>query len=257
MATRKPVIVVIPGAFHRPSHYDPIILPLREQGYTVISPPLVTCGDVDVSAAALPADDAKRVHEDLLPLLDQGLEAVVVAHSYGSVVATETIRDQTRAERASRGLPGGIVGAVWIAGFCFPTRGKNITGGDDKIPPTPYQTLKDGLLSLTEDAKPVFYSGLSPELADAAFTSLCKFQSHAAFHVCPDFIASDITVPKTYLLCESDQAVPPAYQQVMIEFGKFQKVVRLASGHSPFLGMPGRVVDEIVQVCDQGISEQL
>jgi alpha-beta hydrolase superfamily lysophospholipase len=142
MSPPKPVIVIIPGGFHRPSHYDLLSSPLRDQGYTVLSIALVVCGDADVDPEATAADDVQKIHEQLLPLLDGGREAVVVAHSYGSLPATACIRGQTMEDRASRGLRGGIVGALWIAGFSFPARGKNITGGDEEAPPMAYQTLK-------------------------------------------------------------------------------------------------------------------
>ena len=142
MASSKPIVVIVPGGFHRPGHYDLVAAPLREQGYTVLSVPLVVCGDADVDADTSAVDDAKKLHEQLLPLLDEGHEAVVVAHSYGSLAATAAIQGQTKDDRAARGVKGGIVAAVWISGFSFPARGKNIMGGDDETPPMPYQTLK-------------------------------------------------------------------------------------------------------------------
>ncbi|KAK3319447.1 Alpha/beta hydrolase fold-1 [Apodospora peruviana] len=253
MAPSKPVIVIIPGGFHRPSHYELISTPLQDQGYTVLSAPLAVCGDEDVNPAATAIDDARKIHEQLLPLLDDGQEAIVVAHSYGSLPATECIQGQTKAERASRGLKGGIVAAVWIAAFAFPAKGKNIMGGDEETPPMPYHIVKDGLLSLTEDARPLFYSDLPTEAADKAWASVCKFQSHKSLSTFPRFIESEITIPKTYLLCEKDQAVPPEFQQMMAQVGKFEHVVKLDSGHSPFLRKPGDVVEAIVTVCNQVI----
>ena len=102
------------------------------------------------------------------------------------------------------------------------------------------------MLSLTEAAKPLFYSDIPTEAADAAFASICKFQSLKSLNYFPQFIESEIAVPKLYLLCERDQAIPPAFQEVMVQVGKFDKVVRLESGHSPFLSIPHRVVEAIV-----------
>lgn len=144
MAPPKPLIVVIPGGFHRPSHYGLVTAPLRDLGFAVLSVPLVVAGDVDVSAAATASDDAAALHAQLLPLLDSGADAVVVSHSYGSLVATACIQGQTKAERAARGLAGGVVGAACVAGFAFPARGKSIMGGDEAPPPMPYQTLTVG-----------------------------------------------------------------------------------------------------------------
>ena len=142
MTAAKPLIVIIPGGFHRPTHYSNIITPLRSQGYSVLSVPLVVCGDTNISPDANPTDDVKALHEQLLPLLDAGNEVIIVAHSYGSMVATACIQNQTKRERGSRGLAGGIVGAIWIAAFAFPVRGKNISGCEEEMGPLPYQVLK-------------------------------------------------------------------------------------------------------------------
>lgn len=92
----------------------------------------------------------------------------------------------------------------------------------------------------------MFYSDLPAEKADAAFASLCKFHSHKSLSTAPTFLESDITVPKLYLLCEKDQTLAPAFQEAMVQVGKFDRVIRLDSGHSPFLSIPEEVVEAIV-----------
>ncbi|KAK0616863.1 Alpha/beta hydrolase fold-1 [Immersiella caudata] len=245
----KPVIVVVPGAFHKPSDYAGIITPLQYQGYPVLCVSLAVCGDArdDVSPEATPTNDAKALHAQLLPLLDAGHEAIIVAHSYGSMVATASIQGQTKAERSVRGLAGGVVGAIWMAGFAFPAKGRNISGGEEEAAPMSYHRLKDGLISLTEAAKPLFYSDVPSQAADAAWASLCKFQSFKSLNTFPQFLESEIAIPKLYLLCVRDQTVPSAFQETMTQVGKFDKVLRLESGHSPFFSVPGKVVEAIAE----------
>lgn len=147
----NPVIVLVPGAFHRPSVWGAVAQSLGKAGYTVLSPGLTVCGDLssktpgDSAWADLadkgPLDDVAVIHEALIPFLDQGREAVIVSHSHGSLPATLAVEGQTVAERAARGLPGGIKGFVTIAGFAYPVRGKGIAG-DESVPPLmPYHTL--------------------------------------------------------------------------------------------------------------------
>ncbi|KAK5662105.1 hypothetical protein OQA88_8010 [Cercophora sp. LCS_1] len=251
MPPTKPIIVLIPGAFHRPSHYNDVIQPLQSLGFTVLSIPLVVAGDHDVSPSATPADDVAAIHAELLPLLDAGHTAVIVAHSYGSTVATACIRHQTKSERVARNLPGGITGLVSIAGFAFPAKGKNILGGDGDLPLREHRTLKDGLVSLLPGAKEAFYGDVAPEKADVAFAGLCKFQSWKSMNVHPEFIEREIEVPKMYVFCEKDQTVAPAFQEKFVKIGGFDKVVRLSSGHSPFLTAPGEVVKAVVEFCEE------
>lgn len=53
--------------------------------------------------------------------------------------------------------------------------------------------------------------------------------------------------PVTYLFCEGDQAIPAGVQRDMVGkargAGAVVREVVCAAGHSPFLSMPGRVVE--------------
>ncbi|KAH8805441.1 Alpha/beta hydrolase fold-1 [Xylogone sp. PMI_703] len=250
MASQKPVIVIVPGAFHKPIHYRKVVEPLRSQGYEVITPSLVVCGDDSVSPDATHLDDAANIHKHLLPALDEGKRAIIVSHSYGSLPATASVEGQTVAERAARNLKGGIVGVISIAGFAFPVRGKSIMGDDEIPPPMPYHVVEDGIAHLQETAKPIFFSGLSPEEADAEWGNLSKKISRKCFTTFPQYIESDIPCAKTYVLCENDQAVPPAFQEAMAKTGGFD-IARVPSGHAPFLSIPEEIVKIIIGVAEK------
>jgi hypothetical protein len=141
MESQKPVIVIVPGAYHRPVHYRKIIDPLRAQGYEVLSFDLAVCGEgVDPELSFF--DDAALIKEHLLPLLDKGKKAVIVSHSYGSLPVTALVDRQTVVERSEKGFKGGIAAVINIAGFVFPVRGKSIFGNEQNPPPPPYQIWK-------------------------------------------------------------------------------------------------------------------
>jgi alpha-beta hydrolase superfamily lysophospholipase len=153
MASSKPVIVLVPGAFHRPSSWNALAEGLRKQGYTVLTPPLAVCGEATdakqlVGTTAL--DDVRIIHSNILPFLDNGRGCVVVCHSYGSVPAALAVEGQTVEERAAKGLSGGIKAMVTIAGFSYPVRGKSIMGDDSEPPIMPYHVLEVRLLLLDQ-----------------------------------------------------------------------------------------------------------
>lgn len=252
-AKNKPLILLIPGAFHLPHHYHPLTTPLSHLGHPILSIPLTCCGPTpsSVPPTSTPTTDAAAIHAHLLPLLDAGASALVVAHSYGSRVATVCIQGHTVAERAARGLPGGIIGAVWIAGFAFPARGKNLFGEDGDVPLGGDAVVRDGVIELAEGARGVFYGDLAPEVAEEAFRGLWRYKSVASERAVPGFLEREIQVPKMYVLCEEDKAVAPGDQERMVEVGGFGRVVRLRAGHSPFLSVPGEVVDAIVRFCGE------
>ncbi|KAL5358513.1 hypothetical protein BJX96DRAFT_43979 [Aspergillus floccosus] len=140
MTSEKPIIAIIPSSFHKPIHYRKISDPLQSDGYEVLAFSHAVCGD-DVDPEKTFFDDAAEIRKQLIPLFDQGRHAVIVSHSYGSLPATAS-EGQTATERAERGLVGGIVAVVSIAGFAFPTRGKGIMGDDQIVPPPPYHTVR-------------------------------------------------------------------------------------------------------------------
>ena len=76
------------------------------------------------------------IHTALLPLLDAGREAVLVCHSHGGVAGSAAVEDQTLADRAARGLLGGVKAVVYISSFAFPEKGMSIMrfiGGEEKV----------------------------------------------------------------------------------------------------------------------------
>jgi hypothetical protein len=106
--------------------------------------------------------------------------------------------------------------------------------------------VQEEILHLQETAKPLFYSDLNQEGQDAAWENLSKAQSRASFCHFPQFITSDILITKTYILCEEDKAVDPVHQEAFAKIGQYHKVVRLQSGHSPFLSIPEQVLKVII-----------
>ena len=145
MANAKPVLVLVPGSYHRPSSFNAVTERLRSRGFTVLAPALAVAGDAATAEklrGKTPLDDVAVIHRELLPLLDQGQQAVIVSHSYGSFPGSLAVEGQTIEERAAKGLKGGIKGIVTIAGFAFPVRGKGIAGDESEPPLLPYLILE-------------------------------------------------------------------------------------------------------------------
>ena len=136
---KKPIILIVPGAFHKPVHYDAVVKPLQEKGFEVLIPTLVTGQG---SPDATHADDVKAIHSELLPLLDEGHEAIIIAHSYGSLPACHSIENQTVSERSARGLKGGIKHYICVSGMAFPAKGKSFMGDESDFPEMPYHRLE-------------------------------------------------------------------------------------------------------------------
>ena len=50
----------------------------------------------------------------IAPLVENGEDVVVVAHSYGGMVASDAVKDFARIERSEKGLKGGVVRIVYL-----------------------------------------------------------------------------------------------------------------------------------------------
>lgn len=82
-----PTLVIVPGSFGTSDMYDPIVLPLRKNGYDihVLDPPCYPKNYKAGSGSPAPSmyDDAKFVSDYVQKLGDEGLEVVLLGHSYG------------------------------------------------------------------------------------------------------------------------------------------------------------------------------
>jgi pimeloyl-ACP methyl ester carboxylesterase len=105
MPSNKPTFLFVPGAWHFPAYFDPLISYLSDHGYpsvavtlpAVNSSPAVTSLQPDVDAAAAA----------LATLLDDGTDVVVVMHSYGGMVGTGAVGQVVYERRAAADAEGG------------------------------------------------------------------------------------------------------------------------------------------------------
>lgn len=109
--------------------------------------------------------------------------------------------------------------------------------------------IQDGFAHLQDSAKSLFFSDLAPEEADDAWAHLHRKQTTKSFDTWPQCVEKEYRCAKTYILCENDNAVPSAFQEQMAGLGGFE-VVRVKSGHAPFLTIPEEVVAIVTRVAD-------
>lgn len=113
----KPAIVIIPGAACPTPFYTDLVSKLSAYGYETHVHNLRSYTQ-SPAAGAVPgslADDAAYFHDKIEALADAGKDVVVVAHSYGGLVATDAAHGLSKAERAAgSGQPGGVVRIVYL-----------------------------------------------------------------------------------------------------------------------------------------------
>lgn len=108
MPPYPPTIFLIPGAFAPPSSLAPLTAALHRAGLPTHTAPLPSFNPPDPRTASVAADVAS-VRAALAPLVAHGSNVLVVAHSYGGLVAGGAAAGLTTA----RGT--GVVGLVFLA----------------------------------------------------------------------------------------------------------------------------------------------
>ncbi|KAL3443284.1 alpha/beta-hydrolase [Aspergillus insuetus] len=243
MATTKPAVLLIPGAWHRGSTFEPVAKILREQGYGAET---VTLPSVGGPSSTTAYDDARHVQETYLTdLVAEGKEVIIVMHSYAGIPGTECVKSFARKHLAAQGKKGGVVGLVYIAAFLVPAGASVASFLPDGL--DSFMTLKDDKM-YPKKPKEMFYGDLDDE---AASKYLAEIVPHApeAMHT-PLTYAAYYDVPTSYILCARDVGFP-LFAQRKIAGIPGEGVVRtytVDGGHFAMLSQPQAVADAIQDV---------
>ncbi|RGP68833.1 hypothetical protein FSPOR_5039 [Fusarium sporotrichioides] len=247
--TEKPVVAIVQGAWHRAIHYKAFAESLTAKGFTVLTPDNVTTGQAEDIKGKTHMDDVQVIRKALQPSLDEGKRIVLVCHSYGGIPGSAAVEGYQLHEREAKGLSGGIVHVVYVASFALPVKGLSLLtaiGGTLG----PFLDRTEDVLYLNDGAKDAFYNDLPSEEVDKALAA-CTLQSTASFETPSNFVATDITVPRTYVVCEEDHAIPKQGQLAMAgAMGEGVVTETIKSGHLPFLREEGmlsvlRIVEKV------------
>jgi pimeloyl-ACP methyl ester carboxylesterase len=219
-------VVLVHGGFVDGSGWRAVYDQLKADGYDVAvvqNPTLSLEGDVAAT---------KQVIDDL------GGPVVLVGHSYGGVVITETGTDDR------------VAGLVYIAAFA-PDTGESVNTLIADPPPgapvPPILPPRDGFLFLDREKFHASFAGDLP-IEDARFMA----DSQVPWGV--DALAGVVgepgwrVKPSWYLVATEDHMIPPPAQRAMSERAG-ATVVESPGSHSIYLSQPDAVADLIKQAC--------
>lgn len=259
MASTKPSILLVHGAWQGAAQYKDLKRELVNDGYMVLTPENATSGSIESDIIGKThMDDVARIHEALSGPLAEGKDVVLVAHSYGGVPGSAAVEGYQVFERQAKGLPGGIKHVVYLAAFALPQRGASVLAGlggqyahfmsrkvstcigpasSFKYKRCSHQTYKltrpkGDVVYLNESAKDALFNDVDSATAMECFEESVG-QSAASLETPVAFAAPDVSVPKTYIACEHDHALPLEVQlQLAAALGKNARVVKVKSGHA-------------------------
>lgn len=229
-------VVFVHGACVRDGSWwwHPAAAALQERGIGSVASPLPSCGEGDRPAGlhgpGLP-DDVAAVRAILT---ERDEPSVVVAHSYGGIVASE----------AAVGIET-VRHLVFVSSY-LPEPGESLSTFGADAPPPFLDFDPDGG---TFGARPAMFAetfahDCPPDITRDAASRLVR-QTLAVTHQ-PVRAAAWHDLPTTYVVCTEDRGTPAAAQR---EFARrADKVVEVHTGHHPFLSQPQTVADIVASL---------
>lgn len=138
-STEKPTVVFIPGAWHLPEAFDTVRQILTTRGFPSAAVSLPSTGAESPTLSL--SDDILSARLVVEQLVNDGKKVMVVAHSYGGLVASGAVKHLGYAQRRDAGSKGGVIMLVYMAAFAA-TKGSStldLLGGK----PLPWMRFAD------------------------------------------------------------------------------------------------------------------
>lgn len=237
--------LLIHGAWHDGHCFDRLRAVLEGRGHVVAAPTLPGMGGTDAEIAAVTLEDwaafvvaqARALPGPVIP----------VGHSRGGIVISSA------AERD----PDAFAALVYLAAFMLPS-GTTLIAARDAMPRN--DAFDSGLSVAARGAA----LAIAPEAAAQIFYQDCTAADREAAmaRLLPEPVAPLNTplaltaerygrLPRHYVECTFDEAIPLVQQRAMIEALPCASVTTLESGHSPFLSMADRLADALETITER------
>ncbi len=232
-------IVLVHGAFGGAWCWEPVVPGLRAAGHEVETFDLPGSGSDPTPVAEVTLD---RYAERTLEVLAAGPPAVLVAHSMGGMVATQ----------AAARRPDLVTSLVYLGAF-LPADGQSLLdlthlpeGAGDKVQANLVISGDPPVATLPrEAARHALYASCTDEQAEWALDRRGP-QPGAPFaqpfRLEPDRAQAYLALPRAYIVCLRDRAIPPALQRLMSQAAGCDPVLELDTDHSAWLSRTADVV---------------
>jgi pimeloyl-ACP methyl ester carboxylesterase len=223
--------VLIHGAFVGAWVWGPLTERLEAAGHRVEAFDLPGSGEDHTPVAEVTLDACV---ERLCEVLRAGEEpAVVVPNSMGGVITT----------MAAARCPERVASIVYVAAF-LPEDGESLLdltnlpeGADDQVQANVVLEGDPPVATMPDEASPdALYGCCSEEVAGWAIAHQ-RPQAVAPYAtpVSLDDREAFEAIPRSYVLCTRDRAIPPRLQRLMADRGGCDEVIELDTDHSPHL----------------------
>ncbi|KAJ4264412.1 hypothetical protein NW762_005611 [Fusarium torreyae] len=247
--TQKPSLIFVPGAWHTPEYWGKVMSAIEAQHYKCIPVTLPTTQSTSTSVNF--STDVKTVHDAILAQTIQGVDVVVIAHSYGGGVGASAIKGLTRKhtnDSSTTDTNTGHVIGLCLVGTGFVASGMSFMealGG--KPPPFWEADYENNLMPFKIDPVEMFYHDL-PE-SDAKYW-VGKLTNQALTSTTEGYETAyegwrDVLV--WYVITADDKAHPLEVQRMFAQnaqkAGADVTTREIDTSHSPMLSKPNETAD--------------
>jgi pimeloyl-ACP methyl ester carboxylesterase len=220
--------VLVHGAFAGAWIWEPLAAQLRAAGHTVDVLDLPGLGDDHTPAGDVTLDACARKAVEVLATRPE--PAILTGNSMGGVIVTQ----------AAALAPGRVAAIVYVAAF-IPGDGQSLLdlthlpeGADDQVQANIVLEPPIGTMPAAA-SRPALYGDCAEDVAAWAIAKQ-RPQPLAPFATPVSIPAGALDgIPRFYVLCARDRAIPPALQRRMIRDRGCDKVIELDTDHSPQL----------------------
>ncbi|KAH8892199.1 alpha/beta-hydrolase [Thozetella sp. PMI_491] len=247
----QPVILLVPGAFGTPASFDQLLPYLTEAGFSTFPASYPSCNPSNAATVSCLNDIVSIREKALLPLLDQeGKNVIILAHSYGGVVAGAAAKNLDLQTRKSQGKPVGVIGLVYIAGN-ITLDGESLLEAVGGAYPSFIKINKPSHgLALIEPATDILYNDCDPILA-LKFASTALPHALLAFETkptAPAWADKGFDGRRAYIRTLKDCCNPVSLQDTWLEKSKVVwNIFDFDTGHMPFASQPEALAAKIVE----------
>jgi pimeloyl-ACP methyl ester carboxylesterase len=217
----EPTLILCHGSWHGAWAFDELVK--RLPGVPIQALELPSAGADPAALGDMYGDAA---------LVSRAVEAVdgpvvVLGHSTGSIPMTQAL-----------GSAGNVRRLIYLCAFVL-DEGESVLSSIGGELPALWDVHEDETLTagghvVVNNPEEAFYNDLPPDVA-ARTAARLRLQGWAT-KVQPVTEAAWKTIPSTYVVCDRDNAIPPAGQEFFAS--RVQRVHHLDAGHSPFLSRP-------------------
>lgn len=290
MSASKAVFILIHGGWHNHSAWDKVVPILEASGFAALTLDLPGAGTNALAPASLSARpfDADAFAAESSPSAgvtqEERTQAVVAlvkeaaSRSDGKIILVGHSAGGMTISAVAEQVPELLLAVVYLAGFMVPN-------GMPLLAMLQHETLSSALAPglFVGDPAAIGATRIHPGSTDAAYRSLLKASfygdvsefefAHAASHLhCDESNAGALapseitrerfgTVPRHYIRCTLDRAIPLTGQDHMIatvdaDVGGKTITQTLESSHSPFLSQPANLAKMLIDIGVQSLAEQ-